>query len=41
MFSILISTFKTTIFLFDSIMSKEKNVDLMKKHGFYYVLIMF
>ncbi len=34
-------TFKITTFLFDSIMSKERNKDLMKKHGFYYVFIMF
>jgi hypothetical protein len=41
MFSILISTFETTDFLHDSILSKKINVDLMKKHRFYYVSIVF
>ncbi len=41
MFLVQISTFKTTYFLKYSILSKERSVDFMKKHGFYYVSIMF
>jgi hypothetical protein len=41
MFSFLIFTFKTIDFLYDSILSKERSVDLMKKYGFYYVYVVF
>jgi hypothetical protein len=41
MFSILISTFKTIDFLYDSILGKERSVDLMKKHGFYSIFLVF
>jgi hypothetical protein len=41
MFLVLISPFKIINLLYDSIMSKEINVDLMKKHGFYFVSIVF
>ncbi len=41
MFLVLNSTFKTTYFLYGLILSKDRNVDLMKKHGFYFVSIVF
>jgi hypothetical protein len=37
----LIFTFKTIYYLYDLIMSKEKSVDLMKKHGFYFFSFVF
>jgi hypothetical protein len=40
MFFVLI-TFKTIDLWYDSILSKKRSVDLMKKHGFYYVYVVF
>jgi hypothetical protein len=41
MFLVLIFPFKIINLLYDSIMSKEISVDLMKKNGFYFVFIVF
>jgi hypothetical protein len=41
MFSVLISTFKTVDFLYDLILNKDQSVDLMKKHGFYFIFVVF
>jgi hypothetical protein len=41
MFLVMNSTFKTTYFVYDLILSKDRSVDLMKKHGFYFVYIVF
>jgi hypothetical protein len=41
MFLVLISTFKPTDFLYDSILSKERSVDMMKQHGFYSISVVF
>jgi hypothetical protein len=41
MFSFLISTFKFIDFLYDSIMSKKRNVNMMKQHGFYSIFVVF
>lgn len=39
MFLILISTFKSINLWYDSIVNKKRSVDLVNKHGFYYVSI--
>jgi hypothetical protein len=41
MFSIVNSTFKTIDFLDYLILNQDRNVDIMKKHGFYFVSIVF